>query len=160
METAQWHLALNHLPTVGILIGVLQLAYATYAQNISLQRASYVILVLAGVFTLITYLTGEPAEHAMEELIPDAHDWIHEHEEWAEWTLWAGLLTGALALGAIIKPANRMLRNLTLICGALSLGLLLYTAHLGAEIRHTEIRPVVDISAEEEPEEYDNYDND
>jgi hypothetical protein len=160
METAQWHLALNHLPTVGLLIGILQLAWASFRPNPSLQRASYVILVGAAIFTLITYLTGEPAEHVIEELMSDSHDWIHEHEEWAEWTLWAGLLTGALAAGALLKPLNSALRSATLLVSTVSLGLLLYTAHLGAEIRHTEIRSMLPNAEAPEIEAEGEYDDD
>lgn len=160
METAQWHLALNHLPTVGLLIGVLQLAWATLKGNTSLQKASYVILVGAAIFTVVTFLTGEPAEHVIEELIPESHDWIHEHEEWAEWTLWIGLLTGILAVVAFFKPVNAIVRNLTLLIGTISLGMILYTAHLGAEIRHTEIRKDATEKPTPEVEAEGEYDDD
>ena len=145
MSWAHVHLALNHVPVVGLLIVLLLLAVARLRRSTELTRASYGLLVLLGVTAVVVYLTGEPAEELIENLPGFSEALVEEHEEVA---LIATIGTGVLGLIALvglirfrpprIEPAwyGRGVLLLALVVG----GLMVLTANSGGQIRHSEIR--------------------
>ena len=146
MNAAHLHLLLNHLPVVGTMVGILLLAYALLRRSPELARASlglFVLLALAGV---VVYLTGEPAEETVENLAGVSESAIESHEEAAlVATMLLGVL-GVVALGGLVafrKRAAGIPRGFAALALALSLApaaAMGYTANLGGQIRHTEIR--------------------
>lgn len=145
MSWAHVHLALNHVPVVGLLIVLLLLAVARLRSSTELTRASYALLVLLGVTAVVVYLTGEPAEELIENLPGFSEALVEEHEEVA---LIATIGMGVLGLVALvglirfrpprIEPAwyGRGVLLLALLMG----GVIVWTANLGGQIRHSEIR--------------------
>jgi MYXO-CTERM domain-containing protein len=89
------------------------------------------------------FLTGEPAEEAVEKLAGIHERVIHDHEELAEATLGTVSVAGLLALGLLgwrrrrILPRAALGLALAVVVGVG--GLLARTAWLGGQIRHTEI---------------------
>jgi uncharacterized membrane protein len=79
--------------------------------------------------------TGEAEEDAVEKIV--AEDAIHEHEEAAEWFLWASAIVLALIAAAAVLPNARVALGLALLG---TLGTLLVfaagyrTGHLGGEL--------------------------
>lgn len=145
MTAAHFHLALNHIPLLGILFGALLLAYGLWREQDDVQKASLGLLAIAGVATIAVYLTGEPAEEIVEGLAGVSHDAIEAHEDVGTYALVAGLLTGfvsivALALGAAHGRLARWSVILTLGLALASTGLIGYTANLGGKISHPELR--------------------
>jgi glucan phosphoethanolaminetransferase (alkaline phosphatase superfamily) len=142
---AHIHLALNHVPVIGLLIVLLLLAVARLRASIELTRVSYGLLVLLAAAAVIVYLTGEPAEELIENLPGFSEALVEEHEEVA---LIATIGTGVLGLVALvglmrfrpprIEPAwyGRGVLLLALLMG----GVMMWTANLGGQIRHSEIR--------------------
>jgi len=148
MSTAHWHLILNHLPVLGVPFGAMLLGAGLLRGTLALQRAGLIVLVLAGFAAGAAYLTGEPAEHALETLGAAGsrpESLIEAHEEAA---LAATLATGALALGAA-AALGRLLRasvGRRWMAGLLTLALVTslalgWVATLGGRISHPEIRP-------------------
>lgn len=148
MSEAHWHLIVNHLPVLGVPFGAALLSLGLLRGQVALQRAGLGVLVLGGLAAGIAYLTGEPAEHALEALGamgPRPESLIEAHEEAA---LAATVMTGLLAVvagfglwrlqrGAIAR--GWMAGALTLALAAtLALG---WVATLGGRISHPEIRP-------------------
>lgn len=145
MSAAHFHLALNHIPLLGILFGAVLLAYGLWRNHEDVQKASLGLLTFAGLSALAVYLTGEPAEDIVEGLAGVSHDAIEAHEQFGTYALVAGLLTGfmslvALLLGAARQRLARWTVQLTLVLALVAAGIIGYTANLGGKISHPELR--------------------
>jgi hypothetical protein len=144
MNGAHLHLMLNHLPVLGVGFGLLLLLAARFRKSTDLTRAALVVFVLAAGAAGTAYLTGEPAEEAVEEVAAVTEQSIEQHEEAATAAL---VLTGLLGAGALFGLVGYRRQALppawftgTALIGALVAGgAMAYTANLGGQIRHPEI---------------------
>lgn len=145
MNAVHLHLLLNHLPVIGIpLIGVV-LAWGIVTKQGAVQKSALGFLVLLAIATIPVYLTGEPAEEAVEGLAGVSEAALERHEEFALWGFAAAEAVGLLALVALIAARRRSVVPPRLAAGALgvtilAVGLLAWTGYLGGQIRHEEIR--------------------
>jgi uncharacterized membrane protein len=148
MNPAHIHLALNHLPVVGTLLGLLLLLFGLARRSDEVQKAALAVFVLAALLAVPTYFTGESTEEIVEHLPGVSEVLIEQHEDAA---LVAFVALGALGLAALsalalFRRSDRMasrLVTLSLLLAVATSGLMLRTANLGGRIRHTEIRPAV-----------------
>lgn len=144
MNAAHLHLAINHLPVVGSLFALILVVMAMLRKNAALTKLSLEAIVFVALLTLPVYLTGEPAEEQVEHLSGTATSIIEAHESSANLATTAAAVLGVFALGNLIGFRKREIpRWVLVICLALSLlstGLMAYTANLGGQIRHPEIR--------------------
>ena len=81
MSWAHLHLALNHVPVVGLPIVLLLLAWAILRRSAELLKASFGLMILLAVVTVIVQLTGEPAEELVEGLPGVVESMVETHEE-------------------------------------------------------------------------------
>lgn len=145
MNGAHWHLFLNHLPVLGTVFGILLLLFAWARKSDEVKRVSLGVFVLTAVCAVPAYLTGEPAEEVVNRLPGVTHALIEHHEEAALVALSAAIATGIVALAGLFlarkaKSLPVWLMLATLFLALATGGLMLRTANLGGEIRHTEIR--------------------
>lgn len=144
MNLAHIHLVLNHIPVVGIPLALAFLLYGTIAKNRGAQKFAFFALVAVAAITLPTYFTGEPAEEVVENLPGVTEPLIEAHEEAAELALILTSLTGISAIAALVLARKENLYRYalygTILAAVLAAGSLGYTANLGGQIRHTEIR--------------------
>jgi uncharacterized membrane protein len=144
MNLAHLHLILNHVPVVGVPGALLFLAIGIYQNNRLMQKTALFVLVGLAVLVLPVYFTGEPAEEVIEHLPGFAETFIEPHEEAAIVSLILTLITGVAAVAAlwIAKDAKKgsALRKVTLAFGCAAVASLFYTANLGGQVRHTELR--------------------
>jgi len=145
MSWAHIHLALNHVPVIGLLIVLLLLAVAMLRRSTELTRVSYALLVLLAATAVVVYLTGEPAEELIENLPGFSEALVERHEEVALIATIGMVVLGLVALVGLIRfrtpwiaPAwyGRGVLLLALLMG----GVMVWTANLGGQIRHSEIR--------------------
>ena len=160
MSLVHIHLLLNHLPIVGIPLVAALLAYGIVRRQRDVQRAALAGFVLLAVLTIPAYLTGEPAEEAVEHAPGVATALIHVHETLATIAM---ALTAALgiasALGLFVSRRDRAVPRLLLAGGVtlavLTIGTLIPTGYYGGQIRHEEIRsagaPVKGMTVEDLP---------
>lgn len=144
MNWAYLHLILNHVPVLGTLFGLLLLAWGILRRNDSLQRAALLTFTLVALVAIPAYLTGKPAEEAVEHLTGTAGSAIEPHEDAALVSFLAMEVLGALALGALLLTRTRF-NTAFIVRGALAVaivtgGLMVWTAQLGGRIRHAELR--------------------
>lgn len=139
------HLLLNHVPIIVTILGLLLLAVAVGWRRDALARVALAFLVGGGLSALPTYLTGEPAEEAVEHLPGVTDAIIERHQDaalvaaiivgvlgaFALWTLWRYRRAAALPAWAV---------RAALIGALLGSGAMAWTGLLGGEIRHTEVR--------------------
>ena len=144
MTIVHLHLLLNHFPVIGVIIAMLLLAVALLRRSGELTKISLAFLTLVGATSVLVFLTGEPAQEALEKLPGFSERLVDRHEDAA---LVATIVTGtigALALAAMIlyrrRPVPRWFTMLGLVCAIVSSGAMAYTAYLGGQIRHTELR--------------------
>ncbi len=148
MNAAHWHLAINHIPVVGVAFAACLLAFALWKKRAELFGVCLGAFVALAVLTVPVYLTGEPAEGVIMEMpgVDVDEALVHPHESAAlDAFIGIGVL-GAVALGGLIagRKAAAPPRAVVLAVFILSLieaGILARTAYLGGHIRHSEIRP-------------------
>lgn len=145
MNATHAHLMLNHLPVLGTAFGLLLLVLGLARRSEEWKRAGLVLFIVAALFALPTYLTGEPAEKGTLGL-PGVNGAITErHEEVAQLALSAVLVLGGLSVSAFLlfrKGASipGWFLGIVLVVALVTQGLMFWTANLGGQVRHTEIR--------------------
>ena len=109
-----------------------------------LGRVSYYLLLFAGLTALPVFFTGEGAEETVEDLPGVSEALIGKHEDFARIALVGILATGLIAVVGLFRFSfGSMAKPIRLVVFLLALSssvLLAQTAHLGGQIRHTEIR--------------------
>lgn len=143
MNVVHLHLLLNHLPVVGSLFAMLLFAGSLYKRAVSLRFALWFAVAL-GATALAVYLTGEPAADTVEKLVGITERSIERHEEAAELTTIVAGTLGALALIALMlfrrREVPRWIGAAGLVGTVLLSAAMGWTANLGGQIRHSEIR--------------------
>jgi hypothetical protein len=144
MSTVHLHLLLNHVPVIGTFIVSFVLLAAFARRNNAIGKLGLVMLVGVALVTVAVYFTGEPAEEAVEDLAGVSESLIHAHEEAAEAAFIATSVAGVAALGLLYWYSRRTLSRwavgASLTLALTVAGLMAWTANVGGQIRHTEIR--------------------
>lgn len=144
MNVAHLHLAINHLPVVGIPLALLVLLFGIARKNAGAQLLGLVLLSGLGLVAVGVYFTGEPAESVVEHMPGVTEAVIEKHEDAASVSLALAVLAGVSAAAALwLVRAGRAYRIAiwsTVGAAVLAVLSLAYTANLGGSIRHTEIR--------------------
>lgn len=144
MNSVQMHLALTHVPVVVLLVGLIMLAVSILIKNNAVIKTSYILILIAGIAAIPVFFTGEGTEEAIENLPGVSRTIIEEHEDVAKLAMISIAVAGISALAALFSfrwlNATRVLKFAVLFLAITSGGLMAQTAHLGGQIRHTEIR--------------------
>jgi hypothetical protein len=145
MNGAHLHLIINHVPVLGTIFGLGLLAFALWRGSDELKKAALGIFVIIALLTVPTYLTGEPAWHVVNGLPGVSDSVFHQHDDAAGVAFTGSAVLGVLALIGLIwfrggKPVKKWFSALVLAGAVAVSGLMLWTANLGGQIRHTEIR--------------------
>ncbi|MGK7369480.1 MAG: hypothetical protein ACNS64_04645 [Candidatus Halalkalibacterium sp. M3_1C_030] len=145
MNAAHYHLLINHVPILATFFSIAILIWGIAAKSEAIKKVALVGFVVAGVFAIVAFQTGESAEDIVEDLPGVTHDIIEGHEESAGTAQWLTILLGVGGLAGLYMTAkstkgiNKYLWILLAysVVAAASLG---YTAYEGGQIRHTELR--------------------
>lgn len=146
MNGAHLHLLINHIPVLGTFFGLALLAFAVWKRSDELRKAALGTFVIAALAAAATYFTGEPAEDVVKGLPGVSGALMHRHEDAAGIALGGSIALGVLALGGLIwyrwgRQTRTWFSTLALVAAIIVTGLMAWTANLGGQIRHTEIRP-------------------
>ena len=147
MDWTYFHLAMNHFPVIGAIFGMVVLGWGLFRGSVEVKNLGLAVLVLTAVAAIPVYLTGEPAEEAVEGLPGVLETAIEQHEDFAAFGLMMAIIGGAAALGSLIyswfRPVQQRIGKLlaigTLALSLITVGAMSWTAKLGGVIRHTEI---------------------
>ena len=144
MNGAHLHLILNHGPVVLAPVGFVLLALGLLRRNAEFVKVGLGVVVVAALFTVPTYVSGDGAAEIVSDLPGVTSEAIERHDEMAELAFVAIGLAGVAALVALVlgtrgKAAPKWLTIVTLILALAASAVLGVTANLGGEIRHTEI---------------------
>lgn len=145
VDWTQIHLALNHIPVVGIPILLVLLIVGWWRQSNEVIRLILWALVAISVIAIAMKFTGEfAAERSAQRLVP-AQNFVTRHEEAGDQATTGVFFLGlSAALALVLSRQGRPVRPWTLVL-VLLLGLLaelLYAraAHRGGEIGHPTLR--------------------
>lgn len=145
MNWAHIHLMFNHLPVIGSWFGAAFLLVAVVRRNDTLFNSGLVILLFSALVAIIVDISGDHAIPYVRTQPGVTRAYIHEHEEAAEFAFTIAEIVGAVALVGLVLRLRRKVLPVWFRWGMLVLALfvsviMLRTANLGGQIRHTEIR--------------------
>jgi len=145
MNTAHLHLILNHIPVLGTLTGLGLLSFALWKQSEEVKRTALGLLVITALLAVPGFLTGEPAEGVVKALPGVSQPIIEQHEEAAQGAFVALCCLGAVALAGLLwfrrgRVMPAWFGAVTLIGSLVVGGWMAWTANLGGQVRHSEIR--------------------
>lgn len=166
MDFAYLHIVTNHIPIIGVPIGVALLVFGLWRRSDELKTFSLNLFAVLGLAALATFLLGQAGEDFVEELNGISEDAIHSHEDFAKIALASVLLTAIVSALALAYPfikafiSRSKANGMALLEGEssmaakpyfpamvvlpvlalaiISTALLGYTGKLGGMIRHTE----------------------
>ena len=144
MDLVHVHLLLNHFPVIGLVLGLLLFIFAFVQRSNELKKVSLGIFVLLAILSIPVYFSGEPAEKSVENFPGVSESIIEQHEDAALVALSGLIILGIVSLIAILlfkhTRVSVWLAALSLVMAFITTLLMAYTANLGGQIRHTEIR--------------------
>jgi uncharacterized membrane protein len=145
LSGAHLHLLVNHAPIFGTIFAFILLIASYFTSADVLRRTALVTLVVTAIAGAAANLSGDAAEDAIRGFPGVRRELIHAHEQMGDKAYYLGIALGVLALIALIRwrrrpiPAGATLAAVLLT--AFVGGAFAYTALLGGQIRHTEVRP-------------------
>jgi len=162
MDATHAHLLTNHIPILGSIFGVLLLIIGMVLRNKTAEIIAISTILLASIFTIPVYLSGEEAEDKVESLQGVSEHELEEHEEHADLSLWLMLVGGGLALMTLAsyKMAPKLTKTArisTLVVTGVAFLSLIPLANHGGKIMHSELRDT-GTSTEGVIEEHDDDD--
>lgn len=144
MSQAHLHLVITHLPIFGSILGALVLVYGLWTKSNPTKNAAYFIFIISAIGAGISYLTGEGAEDAVENIQGVSENMIELHEDAAMYALVSLITLGIMSAIALVvtRLKTSLIKStsiIVLIISLISFGLVARTGYLGGQIRHTEI---------------------
>lgn len=145
MNTTHLHLLLNHVPVVGAALGVLILLIGCWRKSDEVKKAALILFALVSLVAIPAYVSGEPAEDGVKGLPGISKPIIEKHEEAAAVAFTGIVVLGLLALVGLIRYRRERaippwFTTSALVVSLIVCGLMAWTANLGGQVRHTEIR--------------------
>ena len=162
-----WHLLINHLPVVGIMASVLLLIWGLIRNSAELKRTALLTFVLVGILAFVANWTGDGASGVVRDIPGVNRQDIREHSSAADIATYISMGLAGIALIGLIgtwrkkedtgvstenyirhhKEPHKAFIIICLIVGLIDIYVLAWTANLGGEIRHPEIRAGFQVPA-------------
>jgi len=145
MNAAYVHIALNHIPVIGMIIGFGLLIIGQIAKKDTLVKASMGMFVVFALFSIPVYLTGKPAAKLIADQPGFSAAAVHAHAEVAEYALIGAIILGIITLITLIVWQIRWKRPgglivLIVVVGFVISGLMGWTAYKGGLVRRPDLR--------------------
>lgn len=144
MPAQNIHLMLNHVPLMGILFGFLLMIYYTFSKKEDVKKIAYFSFVISALLMLPTFFSGTGSEEIVEHLPNVSESLIEKHEDLAKLASALTYILGIFSIIALfIKSSDKIKKNISVsifLLSILTTGLIFQTAHIGGQIRHSEIR--------------------
>ncbi|MEP6670596.1 MAG: hypothetical protein ABJF10_15655 [Chthoniobacter sp.] len=145
MNPTHLHLMLNHIPVLGTAFGLGLLLFGIWRKSDEIKKTALGVFALVALLAAPAYLTGEPAEDVVKALPGVLKPVIEQYEEAATVAFVGVIVLGVAALaGLFLFRSGRVIppwfASLILAASLIVGGLMTWTANMGGQIRHTEIR--------------------
>ena len=145
MNFAHLHIVLNHVPSIGMVVGLGLFVASLVRKNDQLMRLSLQVLVVMTLVALPTYMSGNAAQGILRKRPEVPQGLIEAHQNSAMVTLIFLTITGTFAWFGLWQ-FRRFSRpgywnsSAVLILSIVTSVFILRTANLGGDISHPEIR--------------------
>ncbi len=154
MNLAHVHIVLNHVPSLGSILGLLLLAAGIYKKNEDIKLFAYGVLVLITMAVLPTYITGAEAQRIVAKSPSFSAGMVQLHQNAAMLTLVSMTFAGMFAWFGLWEfrrhgRSGTLTTMATLITTIAAVAFVLGTASLGGKINHAEIREPADAAITE-----------
>ena len=151
MNTVHLHLILNHIPVLGTVFGLVLLLFGLWRRSEELKKAALGTFVIVALLGVPAYLTGEPAEEGVKSLPGVMGNIIEQHEEAASVAFTCSVVLGIASLGGLLafrrgKAVPAWFSAIMVAAAVIVSSVMSWTANLGGQVRHTEIRAGVPAS--------------
>jgi len=145
MNEAHWHLAVNHLPIIIPIAGLIVLICSLIFKSDAVRKTAYILFIVAAISAAMSMSTGEGAEEMVEDMPGVGHAIIHEHEEAAEGFAVLMYVLGVVSIVGIWVESkktvwSKWITYLVLVLSFVAIYMARITGTTGGEVRHTEIR--------------------
>ncbi len=145
MNLIHLHLMLNHIPVLGTIFGLGLLVFGLWRKSVELKKTALGVFVIIALLTVPVYLTGDPAKDGVKLLPGISRPIIKQHENAAAIAFIGVVVLGVAALAGLLlfrrgKITPAWFTTLMLAAALIVSGLMAWTANVGGQIRHTEIR--------------------
>ena len=145
VNSVELHLAINHLPVLGLPFAAGLLAAGLVFDNGEWRRAGLWTAVLTGISVWVVYYSGGLAADAIDGLAGVSDQDIGRHAAMAWRFAWAASVVGCASVATLARFQREAAPSrgasaavLALVLAASAVGGL--TANLGGQIRHPELR--------------------
>ena len=150
MNLAHFHIMVNHVPSLGSILGLLLLALGIYKKDETIKQFAYFVLVLITVAVLPTYVSGAEAQRIVKTSASYSAGMVQLHQNLAMVTLLVMTFAGMFAWFGTWeirrqKRSGSLTTAATLILTTAAVVLVLDTASIGGKINHSEIRDASDL---------------
>ncbi|MDA3911605.1 MAG: hypothetical protein PF448_09635 [Bacteroidales bacterium] len=144
MNEAHWHLAIDHLPIIIPIFGLVIMIVGLFLKSEILKRTAYCMFICAAITAFAAIFTGEGAEDIVEGIQGIDEQYIEIHEETAKlFSILLYVLGGLSLIGLWAnwkkKPFSKILSFIIIAFAFIVLFYAKKTGTTGGEIRHTEI---------------------
>ncbi len=145
MNGAHWHLAVNHLPIIFPIVGIIVLVTGLISKSEAVKRTACMIFIIGALTSIAAMTSGEGAEEVVEKINGVTENYLENHEETAETFAILSYILGAVSLLGLWasfkqKTFSNVLAIGILVFAIVELFFAKQTGTSGGEIRHTEIR--------------------
>lgn len=138
------HLLVNHFPIILSVMGVTAAIVAEILHRRGIWLYASASLVLAGLFVIPTYISGDQAGDVMRRAWYVSRQAVEAHDDAAGWTLAILIIGGIIAAYAFwrlvrapdVYPLPAWLRWLTIVVAVIGLATVVRTSLLGGRIVH------------------------
>lgn len=151
MNFAHLHIVLNHVPSLGTIVGAVLFIASLIKNSDHLKRISLYVLVGTALATLPTYMSGNAAQQLLRKNPAIPQGLIEQHQNSAMITLVFMTITGTFAWFGLwqfrrFSRPGRWNTSAVLFFSILTTSVILRTAYLGGDISHPEIRADREVS--------------
>lgn len=145
MNAAHLHLMINHIPVLGSVAVLVLILYSVLKKNRDVTRLTLKVAILIGLLSIPVFLSGEPAEDVIEHVLKTNDTFVERHEDFSGYALFMTELVAVVAVVGLVKSRTTADVSAKLIAAlgimaAVNAGMMGYTAYLGGQIMHTELR--------------------
>ena len=139
------HLLSNHFPIILSITGFVVLTIGLWRHLKTVKQVGLFILLAASLSTIPAYISGEEAEHVVENKAGTSESIMEEHEEEAELAFILTDILGVLAFVALLlsfrdHSLSVMANRIVWLMGLVSLFFLFNVGKSGGQIRRPELR--------------------
>ena len=145
MDWVRLHIAINEAPAIGVGIGTALFVISSIAGSRGLQKTAFRLFALAAVFAVLAFLSGGPAQTALEHAPGLSLELSQEHWYASRLALSATIILGLIGIAGLRSMRNRgALSRLFMLVSLITCGAAIassgWAAYSGIRVQTAEVR--------------------